>query len=147
MLTAADGRLINAGGRLGADRPHVVKVQASVEVPKVDMLIGSSFTGQTGQPFAPQASVRLPQGTRSINIAQAGDLRYSTQKFLNLRVTKFVRLGRNDRKLELVVDVQNALQNEAYTSVVTRNFFSSSFGVPSVYTEPRRLLLGTKFAW
>jgi hypothetical protein len=62
-------------------------------------------------------------------------------------VTKFIRLGRGDRKIELVADVQNALQNEAYTAVVTRNFFSATFGVPSVYTEPRRLLLGTKFAW
>ena len=45
---------------------------------------------------------------------------------------------------ELLADLLNALNDSAEEGVATDNLFSSSFGQPTVFLDPRRAMLGLK---
>ena len=65
--------LINAKGGLGSrDRPNMFSLMGSYEVPKIAVQISGNLTAVTGTAVASTAPVRLPQGTRSINLEAAG---------------------------------------------------------------------------
>ena len=52
----------------------------------------------------------------------------------------FGRLGR----IELLLDVLNALNDTAEEGLATDNLFSSTFGQPTVFVDPRRVMLGAR---
>lgn len=137
---------INLEGDLATDRRHMLSLQGAVQLPKIDVNLAGAYMLQSGLPYAPQAQVSLPQGRRSINIAPAGEYRFPKQNNLNMRVSKFFTLAQGMR-VELIADAQNLLQAETALSVISRNFFASTFGQPATWVEPRRLLLGLKFSF
>ena len=127
----------NRDGRLGLDRPQMVVAIGMYQFPW-DVLFSTSYMALSGGAFARSASVTLPQGRQTINLEPAnGDFRYERQDLLNFRVSKSIRM--DFRRLELGVELKNVLQDQANESVVTTNFFSSSFNAPSVWIEPRRM--------
>jgi outer membrane receptor protein involved in Fe transport len=136
--------LINATGNLLNDRTHMVRVQTAYEIPGPEILVGAAFQYLTGKPYAPQANVRLPQGTRQIYIEPLGSYRLSAQTLLDLRISKIFRFS-NERRIEVLVDILNLLQDKAEESIVSRNFFSDNYGVPNTYIDPRRAMIGVKF--
>jgi hypothetical protein len=136
----------NLEGDLGTDRRHMFSLQAAYQIPRIDANLSGAYMLQTGLPYAPQAQVVLPQGRRSINIAGAGFSRFPKHNNVNLRVSKFFNYSATGR-VELIADLQNALQAETALSVITRNYFSTNYGLPGSWVEPRRLLLGIKFAY
>jgi hypothetical protein len=93
----------------------------------------------SGLPYAPNTLVPLPQGTRAVNIAPpgSGNNRAPWQKLVSLRFSKALPLG-GTRKLELISNVNNILQNKAYQTYVTLNYFNASFAKPAAWIEPRR---------
>jgi len=133
---------INATGNLLNDRTHMFRVQTAYEIPRVDVLVGAAFQYLTGKPYAAQANVRLPQGTRQIYIEPLGSRRLSPQTLLDLRISKVFRFG--DHKVEILADIMNLLQEEAEESIVTRNFYSENFAVPATWIDPRRAMIGVK---
>jgi len=137
--------LTNATGKLIGDRTHMFRVAGAYEIPGVEILIGANFQYLTGRPYAGQATnIRLPQGTRAIYVEPLGSRRLSNQSLLDLRVSKPFRFG-DTRKIEIVLDIINALQEEAEESLITRNFFSSDFGAGNRFIDPRRAMIGVKF--
>ncbi len=52
----------------------------------------------------------------------------------------FGRLGR----VELMVDVLNALNETAEEGLATDNLFSPNFGQPTVFVDPRRAMLSAR---
>ncbi len=138
--------LTNATGNLPNDRTHMLRVQAAVEVPKVGVLVGANFQQLSGKPWAGIAQVRLPQGSRAIYVETRGAQNLPSQALLDLRVSKIFRFGKQ-RKLELLVDVLNVLNETAPENVVSRNVFSPNFGEGSSFVEPRRAMLGIKFVF
>jgi hypothetical protein len=129
---------IFADGRLQLDRPHMLTVMSLYEIPKIGMLVAADFQRVSGSPFAPQALVQLPQGRRSVNIEPAGAFRYPSQEMLNFLFSKFL-FRRGARSAELIAELKNTLQDTAHSAVITRNFFSATFGQPSTWIEPRRM--------
>ena len=138
--------LTNATGNLANDRTHMFRVQAAAEISKVGMLIGVSFQYLTGKPWAGEAIVRLPQGTRPIFVEPRGSRRLAAQSLLDLRLSKTLRLGRKVRA-ELLMDVLNVLNEAAEEAVVSRNVASSNFAEGSRFVEPRRVMLGLRLGF
>jgi hypothetical protein len=135
--------LTNATGNLLNDRTHMFRVQTAYEIPTVDVLVGAAIQYLTGKPYAPQANVALPQGTRQIYLEPMGSFRLQPQTLLDLRISKIFRFG-EDRRLEVVADILNLFQEEAEESIVSRNFFGSTFGEPATWIDPMRAMIGIK---
>jgi hypothetical protein len=136
---------INADGRLATDRPHLFVVVSSYLIPRIETQLSATLQAVSGNPFAPQALVQLPQGRLSINIEPAdGTYHLPRQDLLNLRLTKNV-LPQGNRRLDLSLDIANALQNEANMSIVSRNLFATTFSQPSTWVLPRRVYFSAAF--
>jgi hypothetical protein len=135
--------LTNATGSLANDRTHMFRIQAAAEIPRIGVLMGISFQHLTGKPWAGEALVRLPQGTRAIFVEPRGSRRLASQTLLDLRLSKTLRLGRKVRA-ELLVDVLNVLNEAAEEAVISRNVFSPNFAEGSRFVEPRRAMLGLR---
>jgi hypothetical protein len=138
--TAQDpnGSIFN-DGLLDTDRPHLFVVVSSFLIPRIETQLSATLQSVSGNPFAPQAQVQLPQGRLSVNIERAdGTYSLPRQDLLNFRLTKSL-FQQGPRRLELAAEVANVLQNKAAQSIVTRNLFATTFNQPSTWVLPRRM--------
>ena len=148
--------LTNAIGKLRDDRTHAIRVHGFAVIPKLDVMIGAQYQNLTGKPWATFTFVPLPQGTREIYIEPPGVRRLPDQSLLDIRFSKTFRpddikfldwIGpqfRQRGKIEILADVFNVLNDQAFEEIVTSNFLSSHFGEGSKFIEPRRVMLGIK---
>lgn len=133
---------INLEGRLGArDRPNMVSLMGSYEIPKIEVQLSGNLTAVSGTAIASTANVSLPQGTRAINLDAPGS-KYRTpqEKFMHVRFTK-IMFRNGPRRLELTGEVKNALNEMGSPSIRSTVFNSSNFLLPNTYPEPRQLRL------
>src|SRR4051812_10374816 len=136
--------LTNARGRLPNDRPHMFRAMASVDVPRTGFVFAANLQISSGKPWAATTVVALPQnGQQRILVEPRGSRRLSTQSLLDLRLSRGFGIGSLGR-VELLLDLLNALNDRAEEGVATDNLFSSSFGQPSVFLDPRRAMLGMR---
>ena len=139
--------LTNARGRLPGDRPHLFRAMGSVEVPRTGMVIAASMQYSSGKPWAATALVPLPQtnnqATQRVQLEPRGSRRLSSQTLLDMRLSKTFSLG-GARRIELLVDVLNVLNNTAEEGLVSDNLFSSNFGLPNTFVDPRRAMVGVR---
>jgi len=146
--TATFGRdpnnLTNANGRLPNDRPHMFRLMGTIDVPHTS---GLSLSGNlqyfTGKPWAATAQVSLPQGDQRILIEPRGSRRLSSQMLLDLRASYAFPLRQLGR-IDVIADVLNVLNDTAEEALATDNFFSPNFGLPTVFIDPRRAMLGIR---
>jgi hypothetical protein len=137
--------LTNASGKLANDRTHMFRSMGSIEVPRTGLIIAGNFQYLTGQPWASTALINLPQGIQRVLLEPRGSRRLSSQTLLDLRLSKPLRIGEKAR-VELLLDVLNVLNNKAEEGLADDNLFSQNFGRPSVFIDPRRAMLGVRFA-
>jgi Carboxypeptidase regulatory-like domain/TonB dependent receptor len=142
--------LTNARGRLPNDRPHVLRAMAAVEVPRTGLLFAANLQHFSGKPWAATAVVALPQNREQrILLEPRGSRRLSSQTLLDLRLSRSIRAGRLGR-LELLVDVLNALNETAEEGIVTDAVTTAviqrvpTFGMPNVFVDPRRAMVGVR---
>jgi hypothetical protein len=136
--------LINARGRLPNDRPHMVRGMASAEVPWIGVVVAGNLQYFTGKPYAASTQLTtLPQGRQRMLLEPPGSRRLSSQSLLDVRVSKTIAVGGVGR-VELLVDVLNALNDTAEESLVTDDLFSPNFGVATVFMDPRRVMVGLR---
>jgi hypothetical protein len=135
--------LTNARGRLPNDRPHMFRFMASVDVPRTGFVIAANLQHVSGKPWAATAQIALPQGDQRILLEPRGSRRLSSQTLLDLRVSRMIRFG-SGRRLELLVDVLNALDDTAEEGLATDNLFSPNFGQGTVFMDPRRAMVGAR---
>jgi Carboxypeptidase regulatory-like domain len=141
---APEGRdpndLINLEGRLGArDRPNMVSLMGSYEIPKIDVQLSGNLTSVSGTAISSQANVALPQGTRTINLEASGSkFRTPVEKFMHVRITKMLfRSG--PRRVELTGEVKNALNEMGTPSIRSQIWNNANFLVTNTFPEPRQL--------
>ena len=67
----------------------------------------------------------------------------SSQSLLDLRVSRTIAFGGVGR-IELLVDVLNALNDTAEEGLATDNLFSPNFGQGTVFMDPRRAMVGVR---
>ena len=139
--------LTNAHGRLPGDRPHVFRAMGSVEVPRTGIVIAGSMQYFSGKPWAATALVGLPQtnnqATQRVQLEPRGSRRLSSQTLLDMRVSKSFSFG-GSRRIELLVDVLNVLNDAAEEGLVSENLFSPNFGLPNTFVDPRRAMVGLR---
>jgi hypothetical protein len=138
--------LTNAEGNLPNDRTHMFRIQGSVEIPKVAVLVAAHYQYLTGKPWAAWTNLRLPQGTVAPMVEPRGTRRLSSQSLLDLRLSKLFRLGLRGR-IEILVDIFNLLNETAEEDLISHNIFSNKFEEPNRFVEPRRAMVGVKFTY
>jgi hypothetical protein len=137
--------LTNARGRLPNDRPHMLKVMGSVDVPRTGLVVSANLQYLSGKPWAATTQVALPQGDQRILLEPRGSRRLSSQTLLDLRVSRVMSVG-GAHRVEVMLDVLNLLNDTAEESIATDNIFSKNFAQPTVYIDPRRVMIGVKMA-
>ena len=140
--------LINTRGRLPNDRPHVVRLMGSIEVPRTGLTVSANFQQFSGKPWTAAAQITLPQGPRSVLLEPRGSRRLSSQTLLDLRLSRTITLGKLGRS-ELLLDVLNLLDDAAEESLatetqMTETVISPTFGQPVSFVDPRRAMLGVR---
>ena len=136
--------LTNASGRLPNDRPHMFRAMGSVDVARTGFVFAANLQISSGKPWAATTLVSLPQNTQQrILLEPRGSRRLSSQSLLDLRVSRTIAVGGVGR-IELLVDVLNALNDTAEEGLATDNLFSSNFGQPTVFVDPRRAMVSVR---
>jgi hypothetical protein len=135
--------LTNSRGRLPNDRPHMLRVMGSLAVPRTALVVAGNLQHLTGKPWAATTQIALPQGDQRILLEPRGSRRLSSQTLLDVRVSHTIALG-GAMRLELVVDVLNALNDTAEEGLATDNFFSGNFGRGTTFVDPRRVMLAVR---
>jgi hypothetical protein len=135
--------LTNARGRLPNDRPHIFRVMGTMDVPGVGVVAAGNLQYFSGKPWAATAQVVLPQGDQRVLLESRGSRRLPGQTLLDLRLSKTLALGGTTR-IELLLDVLNALNDASAESLATDNIFSTNFGTPAAFVDPRRVMLGIR---
>ncbi|MEO5896490.1 MAG: TonB-dependent receptor [Vicinamibacterales bacterium] len=136
--------LTNARGRLPNDRPHMLRVMGSWDVARTGFLVAANVQHFSGKPWAASALITLPQGDQRILLEPRGSRRLSSQTLVDVRMSKKISIGGLTR-VELLVDVLNALNDAAEESLASDNLFSTNFGQPSAFADPRRVVLAVRF--
>jgi hypothetical protein len=139
---------INLSGPVAIlDRPNMLQSQSTVQIPHLDVMVSANVMIVSGLPYAPQALVQLPQGRRAINIAPPGGVnRAPRQDIMALRFSKMLA-RHGGRKLELMANVNNALQSKAYQQFITLTYNSPQFAQPSNWIESRNMNLMAKITF
>ena len=75
-----------------------------------------------------------------------GSRRLSSQSLLDLRVSRTI-FSCDFVRVELLVDVFNVLNDVAEEELATDNLYSPNFGLPTLFTDPRRDRVGVRLHW
>jgi hypothetical protein len=135
--------LTNAAGRLPNDRPHMFRGAASWEVPRLGVHLAGNVQLLSGKPWAATAQVSLPQGDQRVLLEPRGTRRLPSLTLLDVRVSKTVALG-SRKRVEFLVDVLNAFNRATEEGLATDNLYSPNFERPTVFVDPRRVMLGAR---
>jgi hypothetical protein len=99
----------------------------------------------SGKPWAATALVSLPQGDQRVLLETRGSRRLSAQSLLDLRLSRTIAFSSMGR-VELSLDVLNALNDTAEEGIATDNLVSANFGQPTVFVDPRRAMVSVRVA-
>jgi outer membrane receptor protein involved in Fe transport len=138
--------LTNATGVLPNDRTHVFRAMGSVAIPRTGFVFAANLQFLTGSPWAATTQISLPQGLTRVLLETPGTRRLSSQTLLDLRASHVFDLPRHGR-VELLVDVLNALNQTSEERLADDNYFSQNFARPSVFVDPRRAMLGARLTF
>ena len=135
--------LTNALGRLPNDRPHMLRMMGSVDVPRTGFALAANLQHFSGKPWAETAIIPTQQGDLRILLEPRGSRRLSSQTLLDLRLSRTLPLAGRGR-IELLVDVLNVLNDRAEEGLASDNVFSPNFRRPTLFMDPRRVMLGAR---
>ena len=140
--------LTNARGRLPNDRPHMLRVMGSVDVPRTRFVLAANLQRFSGKPWTAGAQIALPQGAQRVLLEPRGSRRLSSQTLLDVRLSTAITLGKLGR-IDLLLDVLNLLNDAAEESLATETLmtetvFSPTFGQPVSFVDPRRAMIGVR---
>jgi hypothetical protein len=136
--------LTNARGRLPNDRPHILRAAGSVDVPWTGLVIAASLQHFSGKPWATSALVQVPQNNQQrVLVEPRGSRRLSSQSLLDIRVSRAITVGGAGR-IDLMVDVLNALNDTAEEAIATDNAFNQNLGRGTVFMDPRRAMVSVR---
>jgi len=140
--------LTNARGLLPNDRPHIVRLMGSVDLPRTGFVLAANLQQYSGKPWTAATQITLPQGAQRVLLEPRGSRRLSSQTLLDLRLSRAFTLGKLGR-VDLLLDVLNLLNDTAEESLatetqMTETVFSPTFGQPVSFVDPRRAMLGVR---
>ncbi len=131
---------INSTGRLGLERPHVLKVTGTYIAP-FEIFVTPAMTWFSGAPWAPEVTI----GDATFLVEPVdGSRRYDNQLNVDFRLEKAFTLAGKYR-LGVVFDVFNLLNDDAVTSYLSTDVTSTNYMVPSAIVDARYYQLGLRF--
>ncbi|HEX2443950.1 MAG TPA: hypothetical protein VHJ77_08390, partial [Vicinamibacterales bacterium] len=136
---------VNTEGRLIADRPVIAKAQVVVNLPW-RFLLGTNVVYQTGSLWSRQLRVGdlgFPARPTINTEANTGDRRVADQTMVDVRVEKSFELG-GRANAAVFGDLLNLFNSDANQGVLSRLADQDTFGDPSTFVFPRRLMVGAK---
>ena len=86
----------------------------------------------------------LPQGSRRILLEPRGSRRLSSQSLLDLRIVEDAVDVGDAGSVDLMLDVLNLLNDTAEEALASDNLFSATFGRPTQFIDPRRVMIGVR---
>lgn len=135
--------LTNAYGRLPNDRPHMVRLMTSVDVPRTGFVVAANLQYLSGKPWAQTAFINPNEGARLVMIEARGTRRLSSQTLLDVRLSRTLRFSDVGR-IELCLDVLNVLNDTAEESIKSASYDAATLGEPDIFIDPRRAMLSVK---
>ena len=135
--------LTNAYGRLPNDRPHMVRVMTSVDVPRSGFVVAANLQHLSGKPWAMTALVNPNEAARSVLIESRGARRLSPQTLLDVRISRPIRFGDLGR-VDLCLDVLNLFNDTAEESIKSSSYDAATLGQPDIFIDPRRAMLSVR---
>jgi hypothetical protein len=78
-------------------------------------------------------------------LERRGARRLPAQSPLDVRVSRMINVGGAGR-IEVVVDMVNALNDTAEESLATENLSSTNFSQPTSVSDPRRAMAGVRLS-
>ena len=136
---------VNTEGLLIGDRPVVAKLQFLYDIPG-GVTFGLNYTHQAGRPWARQIQVGglgFPARPQIQMEVLDGSRRVPDWNLFDVRLQKDFNVGGSAR-LGVFGDFLNLTNIGAAQGIGSRIGSSASFGLPTTYLPPRRLMLGTK---
>jgi TonB-dependent receptor-like protein/carboxypeptidase family protein len=133
--------LTNAHGRLPNDRPHMVRVMTSVDVP-IGLVVAANLQHFSGKPWAKTALVN-PNNAGPVLIESRGTRRLSSQTLLDVRISRAFRFSTVGR-IELCLDMLNILNDTAEESIGSAVYDAATVGQPDIFIDPRRAMLSVR---
>jgi hypothetical protein len=115
----------------------------SLTIPKTAVLFAANLQHFSCKPWAATAQVLLPQGDQRILLEPRGSRRLPSQTVLDLRLSRAFDVGAVGR-VELLLDVLNALDDAAVEGLASDDLFNTSFGLPTVFMDPRRAMISVR---
>jgi hypothetical protein len=135
--------LTNANGRLPNDRPHMVRVMSSVDVPRTGFVVAANLQYLSGKPWAHTALINPNDGARSVMLEPRGTRRLSSQTLLDVRVSRAFRFRASGR-VELSLDALNLLNDTAEESIKSASYDAPNLGQADIFIDPRRAMLSVR---
>lgn len=131
-------RFINTRGKLDMDKTHEVKFSGVYYAP-YGFILGASYIGQSGTPYARTFNVRLPRGISSFNAEIPGSQRTPFQHMIDLRLEKRFQAG--NLQPSVFFEAFNLLN--ANTAIGTGALWNSpTYGKTTAILPPRIFRLG-----
>jgi hypothetical protein len=123
------------------------RMMGAFDLPGTGVAIGANFQYFSGKPWAATTLVSpLPQGDQRVLIEPRGSRRLSSQSLLDLRVSRGFEVAAGAR-IDLALDLLNTLNNTAEEALASDNLFSPTFGLPTVFVDPRRAMISVKVSF
>ena len=135
--------LTTAYGRLPNDRPHMVRVMTSVDVPRTGFVVAANLQYLSGKPWAMTALVNPNEAARPVLIEPRGTRRLSSQTLLDIRISRPFRFSEWGR-VDLCVDVLNLLNDTAEESIKSASYDAANLGQPDIFIDPRRAMISIR---
>ena len=134
---------VNSDGLLIGDRPVQFKLQAVVQLP-FDLLFSTNYRHLTGRAWgrtARVAALGIPTTIRAEVLD--GHRRLPNVDIADIRIQRSFVFGGN-RRASVFVDVLNLTNSDVNESVASSLGTSAAFGAATLFTVPRRAMLGVK---
>ena len=136
--------LTNARGRLPNDRPHMLRVMGSVDVPRTGFVVAANVQHFTGKPWAATRRSCCRRATQRILLEPRGSRRLSSQTLVDLRVSRADLHRRLRRASSCSWTSSTCSMTRRRRGWRPTTCSASNFGQPNVFIDPRRAMLGVR---
>jgi hypothetical protein len=136
---------VNSDGLLIGDRPIVGKLQLLYDAPW-GITVGLNYTHQDGRPWGRQIQIGglgFPARPTVLMERLDGSRRVPDWDLFDVRVEKDVAFA-GGKRVGVLADFLNLTNSDASQGIGSRLGSSASFGLPTTYLPPRRMMLGAK---
>lgn len=127
------------------DRPQMFRTMGSVDVLKTGIVIATNLGYFSGKSWAASTLISVPQNPQQqrVLVEARGARQLPSQTLLDVRLSKAITFAAG-RRIDLLLDVLNVLNDTAAEGLVTDNLSSPNFAKPASFVDPRRAMISVR---